>query len=183
MSLAVGSKNIKIHCVEASPRVFNFLKKNIEINKMDGDIFPHNVCLSDSDAEFVNFFSPIEQFGKGSLNPVFTTVPEKVQNQSLDAFVRAQGIARVDFIKIDVEGFESQIFKSGANLLSQSEAPDILFEVCDWAESLAGNQVGDSQRILKEYGYRLFDSERANAPIENISSAPFAMILASKKLA
>ena len=180
LPLAARSKNTKIYCIEASPRVFQFLKKNIETNRMEANVFPHNVCLSNALTEFVDFFSPLEQFGKGSLSPVFTSVAENVKNQSLDLFVREHAIKKVDFIKIDVEGFESQVFKSGADLLSPSDAPDILFEVCDWAESLAGNQAGESQRILKEYGYRLYDSERANAPIKDISSAAFAMILASK---
>jgi FkbM family methyltransferase len=183
LPIAAQMKNIKIYCIEASPRVFKFLEKNIDANKMGRCIFAHNACLSDSDAEYLDFFSPVEQFGKGSLTPVFTSDAEKVRNLKLDEFIRKEAITKVDFIKIDVEGFETQVFKSGAYFLSKSDAPDILFEVCDWAESLAGNQVGDSQRILKQYGYRLFDSERANAPIKDISSAAFAMILASKKLA
>ena len=181
LPLAARVRNAKIYCIEASPRVFQFLKSNVEKNNIAGNVFPHNLCLSDSDAEFVDFFSPLEQFGKGSLNPVFTSVAEHVKNITLDGFVCEQAITKIDFIKIDVEGFESQVFKSGANLLSRHDAPDILFEVCDWAETLAGNKFGDSQRILKDYGYSLFDSEHSNLPIQDISSAPFAMILASKK--
>lgn len=180
LPLAAFSKSAQIHCIEASPRVFQFLKCNVDLNKMKSNIFPHNVCLSNSNEDYVDFFSPVEQFGKGSLNPVFTSVAERVKNISLDGFVREKSILKVDFVKIDVEGFESQVFKSGSDLFSRNDAPDILFEVCEWAETLAGNQSGDSQRILKNYGYELFDSERSNAHIKDISSAPFAMILASK---
>ena len=181
LPLASRFNNVQIYCIEASPRVFNFLQRNVELNKMAANVFPKNICLSDSNAELLDFFSPVEQFGKGSLNPVFTSVAEKVRNLSLDGFIHEQAIKKVDFIKIDVEGFESQVFKSGANLLSRSDAPDILFEVCDWAETLAGNKPGDSQRILKDFGYELFDSERCNTHIKTISSEPFAMILATKK--
>ena len=60
LPLAARVRNAKIYCIEASPRVFQFLKSNVEKNNIAGNVFPHNLCLSDSDAEFVDFFSPLE---------------------------------------------------------------------------------------------------------------------------
>jgi len=65
----------------------------------------------------------------------------------------------VDFIKIDVEGYEYHVFKGAETTLSRPDAPDILFEFVDWAEEkAAGIAIGDAQRILKSYGYRIFTS-------------------------
>ena len=39
---------------------------------------------------------------------------------------------------------------------SGSHAPAILFEFVDWAEQLAGETPGNAQRLLLNYGYKLY---------------------------
>ena len=43
------------------------------------------------------------------------------------------------------------------NLLGRPDAPDIIFEFVDWAEEAAnGAEIGASQQILRDMGYRIF---------------------------
>jgi FkbM family methyltransferase len=49
----------------------------------------------------------------------------------------ANKVNKVNFIKIDVEGYEYTVFKGGKELLSQDDAPDIFLEFVDWAEGLS----------------------------------------------
>jgi FkbM family methyltransferase len=149
-------KDIRIVCAEASPRLFAYLEKNLA-GKGVADIYTINKALYYTDNDELDFFSPDEKFGKGSLSPVFTTVAQKVTTIKLDTLIGQLGLPKVNLIKIDVEGYEHHVFKGGEALLSGEEAPDIFFEFVDWAEELAKDiSIGDAQRLLRSYGYRIF---------------------------
>lgn len=175
--------DIHIVAVEASKRVYNYLKENIAINKMSNCDIVNN-AISDTDGQTVSFFSPDELFGKGSMAAVFTDAAENVETITLDTLVLNKGIEKVDLIKIDVEGFEYLAFKGGLKLLTPPTAPDILFEFVDWAEELAGNmRPGDAQKILIEYGYSLWEINNDNK-LERITKPLIKgskMVWASKK--
>jgi FkbM family methyltransferase len=154
--------SIKAICIEASPRVFSYLRTNIEQNKIGNCTLINNI-VSDSDDKVVDFFSPEELFGKGSMSPVFTEVPEKVKTITVDKLLASLGVVRVDFIKIDIEGFEYYAFKGAANLLRSENAPGILFEFVEWAENMAeGIKPGDAQKLLVEFGYTLYKVSKGN---------------------
>lgn len=182
ISIPVVNKNLKIetHCIEASPRVFSYLKYNKEANNLS-NMNVYNIAITDHNIDAISFYSPEEGFGRGSLSAVFTQEAEIVKGVTLDNFLDMNKITKPDFIKIDIEGYEKQAFIGGKNLLSPKDAPDILFEFCDWAEELAGNKKGDAQRILLEYGYKLLILEENKLrPLTEIMESDFAMIYATK---
>jgi hypothetical protein len=112
--------------------------------------------MFDKDNIELDFFSPLDKFGKGSLASVFTNQAVKVNTITLDSLVRMNDFEDVDVIKVDVEGFEQSVFTGASDLLSKVDAPVIFFEFVDWAEQSAGFKPGDAQRALKEYGYKLY---------------------------
>ena len=175
--------DIHIVAVEASKKVYNYLKENVALNKMSNCDIVNN-AISDTDGQTVSFFSPDELFGKGSMAAVFTDAAEKIETITLDTLILNKGIEKVDLIKIDVEGFEYLAFKGGMKLLTHPNAPDILFEFVDWAEELAGNiKPGDAQKTLLEYGYSLWEIKSDNK-LERITKPLIKgsiMIWASKK--
>ena len=176
-------KDIVAICVEASPRVFSYLKFNIEKNSLENCKLK-NYAVTENDNKTVDFFSPVELFGKGSLTSVFTQDSEKVVTISLDSLITQNCTKKVDLIKIDIEGHEYGAFKGGAAVLSMPDSPDILFEFVDWAEELANNcKPGDAQQLLMDYGYKLFQLNRKGILSE--LQAPLlkgaAMIFATKK--
>jgi FkbM family methyltransferase len=172
-------KDINAICIEASPRVFEYLKFNKQYNNISNCVLI-NKALTDVDGEIVNFFSPGELFGKGSLSSVYTKDSEKIETISLDSLLKMNRIENVDFIKIDVEGYEYAVFKGSNELLSKNNAPDIFLEFADWAEGLSKNaNVGDAQKILFHYGYKLFcfknrGWKEIESPLQKGSAALFA---------
>jgi FkbM family methyltransferase len=174
--------DIKIIAVEASPKVFEYLRYNVEMNNCQ-NIYIENFALSDSDGHQVAFYSPDEKFGKGSMSPVFTKVPEYVSTITLDSLIDKFKVDSVGFIKIDVEGYEGLVFRGGIRLLSSTTAPPILFEFADWAENLAMNvKCGDSQRILLDFGYKIHrvGSPRRLDPVKEVQTSGSAIFLAIK---
>jgi len=174
--------DIRIVCVEAAPWIFNYLKQNLYLNKMDNAI-ALNMALLDQDETKVNFYSPIDKFGKGSLSPIFTNNKVEINSIQVDTLLKNYNIEKVDFIKIDVEGFEFSVFKGAKELFTRNDAPDIIFEFVDWAESQAsGNYVGSSQKILLDFGYKIY-LFKANGEMEELKSIlkkGFSMLYATK---
>ncbi|MFM9840734.1 MAG: FkbM family methyltransferase [Cyclobacteriaceae bacterium] len=164
--------------VEASPRVFDYLSWNIRINQLSNISIVNN-AMSNRDDQTVDFFSPLDKFGKGSLAPIFTNDSVEVKTITLDEFSTKQEVP-IDFIKVDVEGFESLIFEGGSELLKGMQAPEILFEFVDWAEESAGQLPGSAQTRLLDFGYNLYDfkngkiGKKLDRPIQKGASMIFA---------
>lgn len=142
--------------IEAAPWLFSYLQKNVELNKLQ-NIKLFSFALFDKDNCEMDFFSPEDKFGKGSLSPVFTASGVKVKTKKIDTLLSEIQLTEVDVIKIDVEGFEYFVFKGAENLLQNIHAPIILFEFVDWAEKRAmGLKAGTAQQYLIEMGYQLY---------------------------
>ena len=179
-------QDIKIVCVEAAPWIFNYLQKNLARNDAQ-NVTAINKVLFYTDNEEVNFYSPSDKFGKGSLSPVFTDKLVKVKTVKIDSLIKDLGLGKVDIIKIDVEGYEYHVFKGAIELLGKADAPDILFEFVDWAEGNAkGIEVGGAQQILLDLGYRIyyFDNKLKHMKeLKGVIKEGFFMLFASKKYA
>ena len=169
-------------CVEAAPWIFDYLRKNRDINFSNESIELINKALLDRDNVVLPFYSPKEKFGKGSLSPVFTDVGIPVTSITVDSIVKEFKLSRVDTIKIDIEGFEYFAFKGAESLLSGPNAPDILFEFVDWAEKKAGVETGQAQRFLLERGYTLYIPDKDQLKkTEKVVTEGTEMLFASKK--
>lgn len=174
----------KVLAIEPSPHIFPYLKSNVLHNGLS------NVCLekaavSDREDGKVKFYeAPDEKFGMGSLAPQFNADPIRVKSKRLDDILEERGIEKVDFMKVDVEGFEAAVFRGAERLLSGSEPPRLAFEFCDWAEARRPNgQIGDAQRVLRSYGYRIWrlaDFLNGEKPLTNILTNGFTTLIATK---
>jgi len=87
---------------------------------------------------------------------------DQIAITTLDAFAAEQGLARVDFIKVDVEGFEGRVM-AGARGVLERFRPALLLELHDQhlarggdtAEGVAGMLAGlgyGAQRVTAEGG-------------------------------
>jgi FkbM family methyltransferase len=149
--VAYKRPDVTIHCFEASPRVFQYLKQNVEQNNVR-NVNLYNLAVHKEENIQLNFYSPKEKFGKGSFANVFTDEAEIVKTINLDKFYMDKKISP-DFIKIDVEGFEALIFESMENFLKANNNIKIIYEFVDWAEKEAGYTIGSAQDFLFTLGY------------------------------
>ncbi|MEO5995904.1 MAG: FkbM family methyltransferase [Chitinophagaceae bacterium] len=185
LPVCIQRKDLTVMCIEASPKVFSYLSENVKMNKI-GNCILVNKAVSDVDGQKVQFFSPPDQHGKGSLSPVFTDQSEYVETITLDTLLGQHNLNSVDFIKIDIEGHEYYAFKSAEKTLRRQNAPVILFEFIDWAESHAKDlKPGDAQKLLIDYGYFIYKFEEGRPvgkPLEKpITDEGLIMLFATKK--
>lgn len=175
----------KVMAVEPSSRILSYLKENIRINKLS-NIIIKNCAAHSSNLSHSFYEAPIDHFGMGSLAPQFNSAPILVTTQTLDHMLAEEQIEHVDVLKIDVEGFESRVFQGAERLLTNERPPIIIFEFCDWAEArMPQGEVGDAQRILKEWNYnlwRLSDYVKNKKPLKNILVDGFEMLVGIRQI-
>jgi FkbM family methyltransferase len=142
--------------VEASPRVFPYLAENVRANRGDNIRLRH-CAACEGDRSGVPFYeAPTDRFGMGSMAPQFGGAPVLVPSRSLDDLLAEEGVTHVDLLKVDVEGFEAQVFRGARGLLTSERPPVVVFEFCDWAEQRGGGPVGLAQQVLRDFGFNLF---------------------------
>jgi FkbM family methyltransferase len=182
--LCKARPDIRCIAVEASPWIYEYLKFNVEANHLHHQIILVNKAISDTEKGKLPFYSPVDQFGKGSFAPVFTDQAVEVDTITIDTLLKEFAIQKVSTVKIDIEGFEYFAFQGGKNLFSAEDGPDIIFEFVDWAEELAGVAKGSAQKILRQFGYQLcLMNNDELTPIEEIVIKGNDLFFASKKQA
>lgn len=75
---------------------------------------------------------------------------------TLDELVAELGLARVDFVKLDVDGFELEVLR-GAKQTLATFAPTILFEHAPYTLVEKGYEPDEMTRLLLDAGYRFRD--------------------------
>lgn len=143
--------DIKVYAFEASPRVFSYLKRNVNQNELN-NIAIYNLAVHELEDFELPFYSPVDLNGKGSFAATFTDIAEIVKTIRLDSFMNFHN-NRPDLIKIDVEGFELLILKSLENF--DLKKCIVFFEFVDWAEYAANFEIGEAQKYLRDKGFSL----------------------------
>jgi FkbM family methyltransferase len=185
ISIPLLKKRPDLQCiaVEAAPWIFDILENNVQRNSLTGQMRLFNRALWDTADVELPFYSPEDKFGTGSLSPVFTRKSVPVRSITIDDLIEICGVKRVDVIKIDIEGYEYFAFLGARKLLERSDAPDILFEMVDWAQQLAGVNAAAEQEVLRGFGYNIFcwDATLKKWVQSPNQTTGFHMLLASKK--
>ena len=77
---------------------------------------------------------------------------QKVQTQSLDAFLKSKGLTKVRLIKLDCEGAELGIIKGALKMLSEQQAD---FVEMDFHQDIVGFEPSlQIDKMMREAGYR-----------------------------
>lgn len=113
--------------IEAGPLAFQCLTENMK--KAQGQVVLVNAAVCDEHAGRALFHTTnMENLGASGVNE-FATDPDahEVRTVSIDGIVEAAELERVDFIKIDIEGWELKALKGARSTLKRFR-PKLLIE-------------------------------------------------------
>ena len=113
-----------VYSFEPGENVFSLLQKNIFVNKL-GNVKAYKLAISNNDGQ-VGF---IENSAYGYMGD--SGESSLVSCRTIDSLTAELDLKKLDFIKIDIEGFEQQALQ-GAELTIKKFAPIIYMEFNSW---------------------------------------------------
>jgi FkbM family methyltransferase len=122
-----------VYAFEPSPSTHAFLRPNLARAAV-ANVETFNVALGAAARSTRLIYAPNNRSGAfvaATLQPSAGHVIEEVQVRTLDEVVESTPIQRVDFIKIDVEGFEAKVIE-GAERVLQRDRPVVVLELNHW---------------------------------------------------
>ncbi len=120
-----------LHIFEPSEELFKNLNKEFEGNDK---IKLNKRALSDKTGEAILYSdapgSGLASLAKRDLSWTKTemNVQENIITQTLDAYCREQGVLKINFLKLDVEGFEFAVLRGAKEMLENRAIEFIQFE-------------------------------------------------------
>lgn len=147
-----------VYAFEPNPAAYECLCHNFSSSK---NVFPSNCALSSGSGR--SSFVLSENVGASFLSGNTGTVVLR----KLDEY----RILSIDFIKIDVEGFETNVLR-GAKVTIQNTRPVMLIEVNAGALERAGTSSSELLSLISSYGY----STEITDPKLNLSSLQFDVL-------
>lgn len=143
-----------IHCFEPHPVIS---KKTKEVYS---HIIMNDVCVGNKN-EMVEIYIPTLSVGLSSIicRPVFSELEQdinilQVKCVTLDDYCLEHNIPEINFLKIDVEGFEKKVFEGARNLLMNHKIKCGVFEIGNTLKD-AGTSENEICEMLEQYGYTI----------------------------
>lgn len=143
---------------EPSPEQRKKLRWNLALNRSK-NVRVEDIALSSNEGQ-AEFFSVLEGGGgfSGLRRPDVTMKMRAIQvhTATLDSYLSERSLTRVDFVKIDVEGGELDVFKGATGLLSRPSRPVVLCELQDTRSEAWGHLAKDTAAFLERLEFRWF---------------------------
>jgi FkbM family methyltransferase len=150
----------RVLAFEPRPQSFSYLEKNIASNRRTAcprvDAF--NLAASTTSGTFTLYQNP-DNHGDNRLyhSQDFQWQTTEVQARPLDDVLAEQGVTEINFLKIDVQGYEQQVFGGLKKTLRRSTNTILMTEF--WPKGLT--EAGGGPRAyleeLSDLGFQLFE--------------------------
>ena len=149
MSKLVGN-NGQVHCFEPMDHAFKRLCFNMTLNP---HLPLHNIRLHNKALSWCNSTS-VECFESQFSSRVLAHSESKmVDFITLDDYFTDTLLDRLDFVKIDVDGYDYNVVQGGINVLRKYK-PVVMAELCNRALLERGSDVSKYVTLFLECGYR-----------------------------
>jgi FkbM family methyltransferase len=160
-----NTQNAQIFTFEPHKTTYLRGLQNIKLNQAN-NIFTHNFGLGDKKDTFKLYEVDKRNPGMNRIIEAENAYPFiDISIVKLDDFIEENGINRLDFMKIDVEGFEYQVIKGGENALKTLK-PTLFIELDDNNLRANGKSAVELMHLLKSLGYSKILNANSLNPID-----------------
>jgi FkbM family methyltransferase len=138
-----------VHAFEPTPHVAASLRANVALNRL-ANVVVNEAAVSDTAGVATLYLQAGSD--RNTLADRGGT-PTPVRTLTLDDYVAARGLGRVDVMKMDVEGAEVMALGGASQLLSAEDAPVLLLEINPEALEAACSSAAELRGLLAAHGY------------------------------
>ncbi|HKS95385.1 MAG TPA: FkbM family methyltransferase [Terriglobia bacterium] len=170
----------RVWAFEPVPDTYWRLRETLALNRCE-NVVPVRAAVSDKDgiatmnlfaaehSEWSSLAKP-EMDGPGGTKIVPRSSVE-VTSLSLRRFCAESGIDRINFLKVDVEGFEVDVFRGARRLLEGGRVDYVCFEISKASLSASRTESRRVFQTLAAYGYQSYRLDdmtlRFQGPVED----------------
>ena len=147
----------RVHAFEPAPATHAQLAANMERNGCHNVVL-NQAAVSDAAGEmdlYLNRESALASLGQTGRGKTVGTASVKVV--TLDDYARAQGLAAIDFLKIDVEGYEPKVLAGARELLRRSPDVVVLCELAAKNFRPLGFSVAETLAFMRGLGFEAWE--------------------------
>jgi FkbM family methyltransferase len=157
IAAALGGGRIKAYAIEPQKDCYDILKKTIKANRWADRLEVYQLGLAEKSGELTLHISGTGSTFLNDFNDNASLPQEVIRVQSLDRFIEENNIDYVDFIKIDVEGFELPVLK-GAETTINKFKPVLFVEIADEirGRNYRNPYYGNTLDWLRQRGYDIY---------------------------
>ena len=164
LQFASNFNNSKIFAIEPTKYAFEKMIKNFDLNQdFAKNIYPEQIFLSSYNKKLPsgvysswNLDINSEQHAKHK-GTKKETIDSKIY--TLDEFTDLKNIKDVDFIKLDVDGFELDVIKGGSKYLKMFKPP-IFMELAPYLYNEYGYSIDELINNLRSLNYEFYDMKK-----------------------
>jgi FkbM family methyltransferase len=163
-----------VYCFEPLPHLYKRLSRNIDRHPFRATFKQCRIALAAQDGETILSAAAYDDpnQGMGSIVNQDACLKNrfKVPTVSLDTFAKSEGLSRIDFLKIDVQGAEPLVI-AGATRVLRRDHPEILVEISAWDLKAGGSSGPKLLATLEGLGYDCFRLTRSGQIGRRVRSA------------
>ena len=163
-----GLPEAEIHCFEPQADRCKIMNKTVYLNNWEEKVMIHNIGLGDMTAKLTLHLSGTGSTFDNAFNDNAVLPTGSVYVDTLDNLALKLGLdKKVDFIKIDVEGFEQKVLKGGEKIILRDK-PVLFIEIADMVRGKTYRNPGYSKTLhwLSSNGYRVFKCTQGGHLVE-----------------
>ena len=145
----------QVFCFEPYPANQADIAELLRVRRLsNAEVVP--CAVSDSSGRAILHIKPFDgHHALADIGATETIDRIEVSVTTLDQFADEHGIDRVALLKVDVEGFEPEVFRGAKRLFTQRAIAGIVFEFSPRFYKQRGIDPAEPVRILNDYGYRV----------------------------
>jgi FkbM family methyltransferase len=154
----------KIYAIEPTPAVIELLERNVVRNNLT-NVQICRLAIIDRNGEADFYLSRARRIGTSSLfeNRRSRGGKIRVSCQTLDAFAAAQGLDKIDVVKLDIEGSEYAAIEGAPGVFAGADPPVMFIEFNEYMLRRAGRSCAELYGLLRDLGYALFRADARGA--------------------
>ncbi len=159
----------RVLCFEPTDFAFAKLSRNLELNPdLANRVTPYHCFLAAKDdaevPETIYSSWPLSQHDGLHAKHLGQAMPTNIaQARSIDGVLAELGNPTVQLIKMDVDGFETEVLR-GCKTLLRNSRPTFLMELSPYVLDERGSSLEELLSYFAPHGYRFYD-ERSERPL------------------